>query len=125
MEILVPISIGELYDKFSILQIKLDRIEDAEKLKNIEKEIGLLRDIANDNPIDKTFWYNLLGANAHLWEQEDLIRLKESKREFDEEFTDIAKEIYHTNDRRFAIKKQINETYKSGIVEEKSYEKYV
>ena len=123
-EILVPISLGELYDKLTILTIKSERIKDAEKLKNIEKEFQLLNSIAFEHPIESHYWYDLIHINSHLWAIEDGIRIKESRKEYDAAFISLAKEVYYSNDRRSDIKKAINLQYGSDIVEEKSYEKY-
>jgi len=122
MEILVPISLGELYDKFSILEIKLLRIKDEEKLINIKTEYDKIKLIIDEYPIDDFYLFDLIHANTYLWELEELIRLKESLNEFDDSFILTSKNIYHTNDIRSDIKKQINIKYNSSIIEEKSYE---
>lgn len=124
MEILVPISLGELYDKISILIIKKEKIKDLNKLKNIQTELDILQDIAEKHDIDGEFHTALYVVNLKLWDVEDKLRIKEKKREFDTEFIDLARSVYHLNDERSTIKRQINEIHGSTIVEEKSYEKY-
>jgi len=124
MEILVPISIGELYDKQSILWVKLTNIKDPEKLKNIQKEYDLLTKLCEQHPIEHHFWYDLVHVNNHLWAVEDNIRKKEAKKEYDEQFISFAREVYYTNDKRSEIKREINKKYGSDLIEEKSYEKY-
>ena len=125
-EILVPISLGELYDKISILVIKMENIIDEEKLKNIKKEHDILLEISylEDNEIDPDYIMELMKVNRTLWEVEDKIRVKESKKEFDDEFIELARKVYFSNDKRSKIKKIINIRYHSNLVEEKSYEKY-
>jgi hypothetical protein len=124
MKILVPISLGELYDKQSILWVKLTNIKDPEKLKNIQKEYDLLSELCKQYPIEHHYWYDLIHVNNHLWAVEDNIRNKESKKEYDDQFISFAREVYYTNDKRSEIKKEINIKYNSEIIEEKSYEKY-
>jgi hypothetical protein len=114
--ILVPISIGELVDKISILKIKSERVQDSDKLINIQKE---LKELLNFN-----FDYKhveLKKINEELWDVEDNIRKKESKNEFDNEFIELARSVYLLNDKRSLIKKEINLFYKSDLIEEKSY----
>lgn len=124
MKIEVPISIGELYDKISILEIKKQEIKDKEKLNSINKELNLLSNISKNYPIEKFLYERLKCLNIVLWNIEDSIRLKESKEEFDEIFIKYARLVYRTNDLRAKIKREINEKYGSEIIEEKSYEKY-
>jgi ribosomal protein S15P/S13E len=124
MEILVPISLGELYDKQSILFIKLGRIKDEEKLKNIQNEYDLLTKFCKEHPIDHHYWYDLVHINSHIWAVEDNIREKEKLKIYDDQFINLAKEIYYSNDKRSEIKREINLKYGSNIVEEKSYTDY-
>lgn len=124
MEILIPISLGELYDKLTILEIKSEKIEDVDKLKNINKEINLLKKIVHQYPIATPYWADLYNVNSILWEIEDSIRKKESIKLYDEEFIELARRVYIYNDRRSKIKKEINTEYGSDIIEEKSYEEY-
>ena len=108
MEILVPISLGELYDKQSILFIKLGNVKDPEKLKNIQKEFDLLTKLCEEHPIEHHYWYDLVRINTHIWAIEDNIRIKESKKEYDESFISLAKGVYYSNDKRSEIKREIN-----------------
>jgi hypothetical protein len=123
----IDVSTGEIVDKTSILEIKLTSIKNLDKLKNIKNEYDYLLDImVNDLKIDKQSddYSQLYSINKKLWDIEDLLRLKEFKKEFDEEFIDLARKVYFTNDKRAELKKNINEKYNSLFVEEKSYEKY-
>lgn len=128
MEIKVPISPGELIDKLTILEIKAANISDAAKLANVNIELQLLQEtwrtsaFASAN-IDAE-WKQLRDINKKLWDIEDDIRDKERERKFDQEFIELARAVYVTNDERAAVKKQINTKLGSKIVEEKSYAKY-
>ena len=123
--ILAPISIGELIDKITILEIKQIYMTGT-KLKNINKEMKLLKNILQDKnlEINIALIKNLKKINKKLWEIEDNIRIKESKQVFDEEFIKLARSVYIENDKRASIKKEINQTYNSDLVEEKSYKNY-
>ena len=123
--ILAPISIGELIDKITILEIKQIYMTGI-KLKNINKEMKLLKNILQDKnlEINIDLIKNLKKINKTLWEIEDNIRIKESKQEFDEEFIKLARSVYIENDKRASIKKEINQKYNSDLVEEKSYKNY-
>ena len=123
--ILAPISIGELIDKITILEIKQIYMTGI-KLKNINKEMKLLKNILQDKNLDINIDLikNLKNINKKLWEIEDNIRIKESNQEFDEEFIKLARSVYIENDKRASIKKDINQKYNSDLVEEKSYKNY-
>ena len=123
--ILAPISIGELIDKITILEIKQIYMTGI-KLKNINKEMKLLKNILQDKnlEINNDLIKNLKKVNKKLWEIEDNIRTKESNQEFDEEFIKLARSVYIENDKRASIKKEINQKYNSDLVEEKSYKNY-
>ena len=123
--ILAPISIGELIDKITILEIKQIYMTGI-KLKNINKELKLLKNILQDKnlKINIELIKSLKKINKKLWEIEDNIRIKESNQEFDEEFIQLARSVYIENDTRASIKKEINQKYNSELVEEKSYKKY-
>ena len=123
--ILAPISIGELIDKITILEIKQIYMTGT-KLKNINKEMKLLKNILQDKnlEINIDLIKNLKKINKKLWEIEDNIRIKESNQEFDEEFIKLARSVYIENDKRASIKKEINQKYNSDLVEEKSYKNY-
>lgn len=118
-----PISIGELFDKISILEIKKKKIS-GNKLDNIKKEYLLLNQILEEINInlDNKLFQDLKKVNQILWNLEDAIREKERLKVFDQEFINIARDIYKTNDRRSKIKREINILNYSGIFEEKSYE---
>ena len=121
----VPISVGELIDKVSILEIKKDKLKNL-KLKNILKELSFLRAVLEKNSIfipDEIF-FQLKSINLKLWDIEDKIRIKEKNKEFDNEFIELARSVYLNNDRRSETKKELNIMFNSEIIEEKSYEKY-
>jgi hypothetical protein len=128
MKILVPISHGELYDKIAILQIKKEKITDLDKLKNIEKELEELLMILNKmwdkGGVDNVMFVHIKDINEKLWDVEDLIRIKERNKQYDNEFISLARMVYFWNDKRAEVKKEINLKYNSNIIEEKSYEKY-
>ncbi len=117
----VPTSVGELYDKISILEIKAQRIEDAEKLAHVNKELSLLREIAAQFPADTELYEELKKVNETLWDIEDAIRIEETNQRFGDEFIKLARSVYATNDRRAEIKREINLASDSEIVEVKSY----
>ncbi len=124
----VPVSPGEVLDKITILEIKSERIADPEKLANVRVELALLQktwaeSIEEDDTI-RTLHGQLKEINEALWEIEDDIRDKERAREFDERFIELARAVYFTNDKRSAVKKQLNLHLGSEIIEEKSYQDY-
>ena len=123
--ILAPISLGELIDKITILEIKQIHMAGT-KLKNIDKELKILKYILHDKnlEIDTYLINNLKEVNKNLWNIEDNIRTKESNQEFDKEFIQLARSVYKENDKRASIKKEINQKYNSELVEEKSYNNY-
>ena len=120
---LIPISWGELFDKLTILQIKLENLQDKNALKNVKIEYDQLHTIYNKNFLEnekaKLLIINLKKINQKLWNIEDEIREKERNKTFDEEFIKLAREVYITNDQRSHIKRNINETFDSKIIEEK------
>src|SRR5689334_2440437 len=124
MEILCPVSLGEALDKISILRIKLARIGDPAKLANVRHELERLTAAVGDLQRYQAFLADFEQVNGELWEIEDSIRRKELAQQFDDEFIRLARSVYRTNDRRFEIKKRVNEQFGSSLVEEKSYEKY-
>jgi len=124
MNLFCEISAGELIDKISILEIKTEKIKDPVKLSYINKEKDLLIKEA-DRLYSYINWVlKIKEINLKLWKIEDDIRDKERKKEFDFEFIELARAVYFTNDERFKIKNEINNYYKSNIMEQKSYEKY-
>ncbi len=122
----IEVSNGELVDKVSILSIKLKKIKSPDKLVNIQKEFDILyQNMLALGISEETIEYQeLLEANLSLWEIEDKIRVKESHHEFDDEFIDLARKIYFENDRRSKIKRKINLSTKSALIEEKEYVEY-
>lgn len=121
----IEISIAEIVDKLSILALKLKYISDPIKLENIQKEYLYLYDIVFNNlGISMDDYDELLHINQLLWWVEDDIRNKERAKEFDEQFIELARSVYITNDKRATVKKQINEKYGSKFIEEKSYAEY-
>jgi len=122
----IEISIGEIVDKLSILNIKKDKITDSTKLENIAKEFLYLHEIVfSQLNIDYHEDYlSLFEINKSLWDIEDKLRDKERNKEFDNEFIELARSVYFTNDRRADLKKSINLKYNSNFIEEKSYAKY-
>ncbi len=128
MSINIEISIGEFWDKITILQIKADRIKDKDKLVNITKELNQLvnhweKSSHNEIEINEEL-KNLRHINEQLWDIEDDIRDKEQAQEFDDVFVELARSVYFTNDKRAEVKKEINKKMGSSLVEEKSYKEY-
>lgn len=127
MEILVPISVGELVDKITILEIKQDKIKDAEKLTSIKFELSKLVQeyIKLDSIANLTALKNELHSiNKTLWVIEDELREMEKLKLFDETFIEKARKVYITNDQRFKVKSQINQICGSAVREVKSYKEY-
>lgn len=124
--VLVPVSIGELLDKITILQIKSERITAEAKLANIRKELDALLATCADNRIDvgHALVKELKSINEQLWVIEDDIRDKERARSFDDAFVQLARAVYVTNDKRFEVKSRINAAMGSSLAEEKSYQPY-
>ena len=121
----IEVSIGEIIDKLSILQIKTSFIKDDEKLNNVKKEYDYLYNIVfNEMKIKQSDFSNMVDINQVLWKIEDDIRDKERDKVFDNEFIELARSVYTTNDKRAEIKKKINLKYGSLFVEEKSYSNY-
>jgi hypothetical protein len=121
----VHVSPGEFLDKLTILEIKAERVADPEKRKNVVHELESLRRdwaAARTPTIEiEPLVTQLRSVNESLWEIEDRIRVKEARREFDEEFVRLARSVYRTNDRRAAIKRALNVALGSDLIEEKSY----
>ena len=120
-----PISIGELIDKITILEIKKNKLQNS-KLKNVLKELSFLRKLMEKHQIEITddLFTQLKEINLTLWNIEDQIRIKEKNKEFDNIFIELARSVYFTNDKRSEIKKKINQLSNSEITEEKSYAEY-
>lgn len=126
MMVQVEVSLGELVDKLSILEIKSQKITDTEKLKHVAKERQSLQDTLNKLGLEgvEKFQKELFAVNSELWDIEDRIREKERNGQFDEEFIEIARSVYVTNDKRFEVKDRCNRHFGSALQEVKSYEKY-
>ena len=121
-------SVGELLDKITILEIKADKIKDKGKLKNIKHELKLLTKTWQATGLSSGKTDELKAAlktvNLKLWKIEDDIRIFEKNKNFGDDFVQLARSVYYQNDDRAAIKKQINEATGSELTEEKSYESY-
>ena len=129
MEILINISVGELIDKITILQIKKDKITNLEKVKKVTYELELLENSLNSIKTSKTkelrdLMSELKIINQKLWVIEDDIRLLEKNKKFESEFIELARSVYITNDERFDVKNKINKLFSSDVEEVKSYEEY-
>ena len=121
----IQVSVGEIVDKLSILQIKTSLINDEEKLKNVKNEYDYLYNIVfNEMKIEQSDFFDMVSINQKLWKIEDDIRDKERDKTFDSEFVELARAVYVTNDKRAEVKKGINFKYGSEFVEEKSYSDY-
>ena len=121
----VELSNGEIIDKLTILQIKNERIKDEGKLKNLRKEYEELKKAASSIvQTDDPLYIALYEVNCELWDIEDHIRDLERRKEFGGDFIATARSVYFKNDRRAEIKREINIRTSSGLIEEKSYEKY-
>lgn len=121
---IVSVSIGELWDKYTILLIKKEKILDTQKLMYVEKEIEYLIPFIEKYNLHENIQNELKECNTMLWNIEDKIREKEYEKEFDQEFIELARSVYYTNDSRAEIKKKINEVFQSSIFEVKSYKNY-
>lgn len=121
----IEVSNGEIIDKLTIVQIKLERINDEAKQANLRKEYEILKEasrsiISQDDPL----YLALYEVNCELWDIEDHIRDLERRKDFGSDFIETARLVYIKNDRRSEIKREINLRTLSGLIEEKSYEKY-
>lgn len=124
----VPVSIGELWDKYCILLIKREKIKDTEKKALVETEINELLPLIEKFPIERELQNEMYDVNCSLWELEDRIRILGETENFLEgpskqviEFIETSKSIYSTNDNRYKVKRKINEIWNSHIMEVKSY----
>ena len=128
MDINTVISVGEFFDKITILEIKKEKITDSNKLLNINHELTQLRKIEKDYKLEKleltVLVERLYAVNLQLWDIEDRIRLSEQSNNFGSEFIELARCVYIKNDLRAKIKKDINLKSGSSLIEEKSYQEY-
>lgn len=129
MEIEIPVSVGELLDKLSIVEIKRMKIKNKEKLAYLNLEYELLNEkVKHIRKISEkdfdNFYSSLMEINSKLWDIEDEIRALEGKKQFDQDFIDLARNVYITNDMRFEVKSDINKYFGSTIVEQKELKNY-
>lgn len=129
MKILAEISVGELFDKITILNIKLKKINDPEKLANVKTELDILTEQSNKIILDdkdslNKYVQELQDINEELWDIENIKREYEANKNFGESFIKISRDVHFKNDIRANLKKEINLLSDSKIVEEKEYSKY-
>ena len=126
MEVRASISVGELVDKITILEIKLEKINNPKKVEDVKNELNILNKyyLEIENTELTKLKNKLKSTNLKLWQIEDDIRLCEKNQVFDEDFINLARSVYITNDKRFELKNSINELFSSEIKEVKSYEDY-
>ena len=128
MKLLVEVAPGELIDKITILEIKLQNIKDEAKLANVRREYEILMETFRANIAEtddlRALIDELRVANQRIWDIEDEIRDLERAKEFGDPFVAVARSVYRSNDRRAATKRKINELLNSVIIEEKSYADY-
>lgn len=125
--IAIPVSVGELIDKLSILRVKQIKISNPEKLDYVNKEFELLYNFSSvyfDNEDISKLYNELVETNTKLWEIEDELRILETQKSFGEKFIELARGVYYTNDKRFVLKNEINERTSSEIREVKEYVEY-
>ena len=122
----IEASVGELVDKVTILEIKLDRITDPEKLKNIQKEFDTLAESMKSAGIgfESDEYVRLKKVNETLWDIENSIRMKEAGLDFDGGFIELARQVYLNNDLRSQLKRAVNLRTGSELIEEKEYAEY-
>ena len=124
----VVLSVGELIDKITILQLKMKFIKNKKQLNNVSNELGTLKPLLKENNLEtpkiNELFAELYEINLELWKIEDKIREKERQSDFKDEFISLARSVYFTNDKRAEIKKKINLISGSELIEEKSYAKY-
>jgi hypothetical protein len=123
----VPVSIGEMIDKLSILQVKKTKISDEIKLEFVNKEFEILHNLSSihlNNLEIEPLYHQLVEINSSLWDVEDKLRVLEKEKKFEGEFISLARKVYFTNDERFRLKNEINSITSSEIREVKDYVKY-
>ena len=119
-----PVSVGELVDKITILEIKKEFFTNNKKMENVQLELKHLREALPETEGIFNEFYNLYHTNKTLWKIEDDIRKKEKLKEFDQEFIELARSVYYTNDIRAELKREINKKVGSTLIEEKQYDDY-
>jgi hypothetical protein len=125
--ITIPVSVGELIDKLSILHVKKMKISDKDKLEYVNKEFELLYNMSSEylsQPEIETLYHSLVTVNSELWNIEDELRVLETRKSFNVDFIELARKVYFTNDKRFELKNEINKFTDSEIREVKDYVKY-
>ena len=127
-KILSEISPGELLDKISILEIKLEKVKDKNNLEEIKKEYKILKEIQTSS-IEitdkiKDLFQSVKNVNIKLWNIEDKLRICEKNKNFDKNFIELARGVYFANDERAELKSKINKILKSNIIEIKQYDNY-
>ena len=123
----IPVSIGEMIDKLSILQVKKTKISDEIKLEFVNKEFEILHNLSSihlNNLEIESLYHQLIKINSSLWDVEDKLRVLEKEKKFEGEFISLARKVYFTNDERFRLKNEINSITSSEIREVKDYVKY-
>ena len=124
----IPVSVGEVMDKITILEIKAERIDDIEKCANVRRELTSLKPLVDTEmlcaPDVAALFAKLKTINETLWDIEDDIRERELAKDFGDSFIALARAVYITNDQRADVKRQINLATGSDLIEEKSYENY-
>jgi hypothetical protein len=121
----IEVSNGEIIDKLTIIQIKLERIKDKVKLQNLQREYDELITVSSSIISTSDHLYTALyTVNCELWDIEDHIRDLERAKDFGNDFIETARSVYIKNDKRSELKREINIKTSSGLIEEKSYEKY-
>ena len=127
-KIVTEISAGELLDKISILEIKLEKIDDKNNQMELKKEYKILKENQNSTikleGETKDLFKSLKNVNLKLWDIEDKLRICEKNEDFGKEFIELARKVYLNNDKRSKIKSDINKTLDSNIVEIKQYASY-
>lgn len=128
MHLNIQISPGEFLDRLTILEIKSERISDPVKLANVRWELELFRATWTASPLARrdvsALVAELRTVNETLWDAEDGLRRKEAEQRFDDEFVALARSVYRANDRRAAVKRELNLALGSDLLEEKSYTSY-
>lgn len=121
----VPVSVGELLDKMSILRIKLAHFRDEAKRANVRRELDELSQVAGSHGLSHSrLELELDEVNGQLWRIEDELRVLERERDFGPRFVELARAVYFTNDRRARLKRDLNDHFGSTLVEEKQYVDY-
>jgi hypothetical protein len=123
----IPVSVGELIDKLSILHVKRMKVVNEDKLSFINKEFELIYNMSSnylDNEQILSLYRELIDVNLNLWNIEDELRTIETTKNFDTHFIELARKVYYTNDDRFSLKNKINELTNSEVREQKDYIEY-